>query len=584
MMYYSKKYRKKRGGHKKNQLRLKDKYKRYYISGLISIFITLFSFEYLFVNDKVESGIHLPFPMDRNHKELSNITASFVPKIIPSMTMCKNITSSSHKNELDFIPPDNPLIVEGFPNTPLIGNGFLDLNGPYNSILFKAKSSKFLNGPILSTGSNMLFQQTDIEYRLMEVKGYLNYSGIRNGEGVESDFCVTLTPMSLINSVSSGEELICSHETFYGGDRSPITNRQGDHKAPFVEFKFGPHGIPLKYDYKLSIASVSKIYTAEAFHPLSAEDTAARDAPPEPIDVPGVGNVTTSLDLLALNFEALIIPVRSKSQGKQGLRSLRIPQRDRSAMPFINTKDALPLTSYQNIGDHPIPLRGIGIFRSVLDYYVVGYTTIKVFVNKKEILTYCPQPHVPGISSARFEDTIPIDIDLQPNEIVRVEHSLSSFIPQRYIPKQRRSLPEIFDPAPYDLAIYVLYDNGNNDLDTSVLIPFEETNFVNASGGIDLNNDGIDDFVEYDIVGNIWKELSTAEGAHDTQHIGFQNLITKKGKFNKNTTSWLWKRNAATTMMEATVTDKVENICFHLKGKVRIGFNNHLFSSKFLRH
>ena len=41
---------------------------------------------------------------------------------------------------------------------------------------------------------------------------------------------------------------------------------------------------------------------------------------------------------------------------------------------------------YQNIKDHPIALRGIGIFRSVLDYYVVGYTTIKVFVNKKVIM------------------------------------------------------------------------------------------------------------------------------------------------------------------------------------------------------
>ena len=80
------------------------------------------------------------------------------------------------------------MIVEGFQNTPLISNGCLDPNGPYDSILFKAKSLKLPNGPILSIGSNMFFQQTDIEYWLLEVKGYLNYTSVHNDEGVESDF------------------------------------------------------------------------------------------------------------------------------------------------------------------------------------------------------------------------------------------------------------------------------------------------------------------------------------------------------------------------------------------------------------
>ena len=524
--------------------------------GFVGFVIALFFVEYLFV-------------IDNNFTTTSNITASFISKRNPSISQCVYSTSSSHENKSIVIPPNKPLIVEGFPNSPLIENGFFNLNGPYDSILFKARSSKFPNGPILSSGNDMRFQQTDIEYRLMEVKAYLNYSGIRDGEGVESDFCVTLLPLGQINSVSSGEEFICGHETFFGGDRSPIINRQGESKIPFLEFKFGPHGIPLKSNHRLYLGSVSKIYTAEAFHPLSAEDTATRDAPSEPIEVPGLGKVTTNLDLLALNFEALIVPVRNENKPTQGLRSVRIPQRDRSSMPFLNTEDALPLTSYKNIGDHPIPLRRLGIFRSVLVYYVVGYTTIKVFVDEKEILSYCPQPHEPGISSARFEETIPLDIDLQPNQVIRVEHSISAYYPKRYTPKQRHSVPEIFDPVPYDLAIFVLYDNGNNSPDASVLVPFEETNFVNASGGLDLNNDGVDDFVEYDVVGTIWKELSTAEGIHDTQHIGFRNLITKKGKFNKKTTSWVWRRNDATKLMEATITDKVENICFHLKAKVR---------------
>ena len=526
----------------------------------ITFVIGLFIFEYLFLHD-ISVIIK------------SDITASFLLIKNQSTNECYTSKSLNNENDVIFFPSDKPLIVEGFPNTPIIGNDFLDINGPYNSILFKARSSKFPNGPILSTGSNMLFEQTDIEYRLMEVRGYLNYSAIRDDEGVESDFCIDLIPLDKINSVSSGEEVLCAHETFYGGDRSPIINRQSSHNAPFVEFQFGPHGIPLKSNQKLSIASVSKIYTKKKFNPLSAKETAARNAPSEPIDVPGLGKVKTSLDLLALMFEAVIVPVRSESEAPQGLRSVRIPQRDRSAMPFMDSKDAMPLTAYQNVGDYPISIEGIGIFRSVLQYYVAGHTTIKIFVNEIEVLTYCPQPHLPGTSSAKFEETIPINVDLQPNEIVRVEHTLSSYVPQQFLNNGRYDLPKIYDPTPYDLVIYILYENGKNAPDVSVLVPFEETDFVDANGGLDLNNDGIDDFVEYDIAGTIWKELSSPEGVHDTQHIGFRNLITKKGKFNKKTTSWVWERNVVTKFMEATVTDNIENICFHLKAKVRSGLN-----------
>ena len=124
-----------------------------------------------------------------------------------------------------------------------------------------------------------------------------------------SDFCIVVNLIEQLNSVSSGEELVCTHKTFYGGDQSPTTERQGNHKLPFVIFNFGPHGIPLKSNHKLSIASVSKIYTVEGYHLLSVSETAARDALSKPVGLSGLGEISISLDLLTLMFEAIIGPL-----------------------------------------------------------------------------------------------------------------------------------------------------------------------------------------------------------------------------------------------------------------------------------
>ena len=231
----------------------------------------------------------------------------------------------------------------------------------------------------------MFFQQTDIEYWLLEVKGYLNYTSIHNDKGVESDFCIVVNLIEQLNSVSSGEELVCTHKTFYGGDQSPTTERQGNHKLPFVIFNFGPHGIPLKSNHKLSIASVSKIYTVEGYHLLSVSETAARDALSKPVDLPGLGEISISLDLLALMFEAIIVPLQNENEAPQGLCSIPMPQRDRSLMHMTESKDSFILTSYKYIADYLVHIKGIGIFRSVLEYYVEGYTTLKLFVNEREV-------------------------------------------------------------------------------------------------------------------------------------------------------------------------------------------------------
>ena len=87
-----------------------------------------------------------------------------------------------------------------------------------------------------------------------------------------------------------------------------------------------------------------------------------------------------------------------------------MPQRDRSLMHMTESKDLFPLTSYKHIVDHPAHIKGIGNFRSVLEYYVEGYTTLKLYLNEREVFLYSPLQHVTVISPARFEKIIPFDL------------------------------------------------------------------------------------------------------------------------------------------------------------------------------
>ena len=193
----------------------------------------------------------------------------------------------------------NPVIVKGFPATPLIGDGFLKSQGDgevHDAILFQARSSKFPNGPILSTGSSMLFNTDNDEYRLLRLTAELNYTAVHKDEGVESDVCATIVPQSKQNSVSSGEEVFCTHESYFGGDE--------EHTGE-ISFDFGPGGFPLRSGTKLDVASVSKIFTSKRFTPLPEDQVKIRDAPKVPVKVPGLGEVATSLDLLALNFQEI---------------------------------------------------------------------------------------------------------------------------------------------------------------------------------------------------------------------------------------------------------------------------------------
>ena len=461
-------------------------------------------------------------------------------------------------------PAKTPFILEGFPATPVVTDNTLPIT--HDSIIFRGRASKFRNGPILSTGSAVLFDTSESEFRLLQVKAYLNYSAIKETEGVESDICVNIMPKDQMNSVSSGQEVFCTHEAYYGGDADKVPS--------LLTIPFGPHGLRVRPGDKLDIASVSQIFTPEWKTPLSAEEVEARDAPPpsEQVEIPGIGKVKTSLDLLALHFEATLVPITmDESHRKPALRSARIPQRDRAETPWMPKEEAAALTMYQNTAGHPVTIRGLGVFRSMLDHYIAGDTLIKLFVDEREVIRYCPPPHRPSESSAPFDDVLSFNTTVMPGQLVRVEHTLSSFLPDRYKNLVKtEDTADMFVPASYDLALYVLYDQETNDFGgKDALVPYEEIP-VSGRGAdndkLDLNDDGEPELIDYDSAGTIWTDL-TRGGAHDTQHAGIRNLITNKGRFNRTSTTWLWSRNATTNFMEAKVMDKTEGICFELKAK-----------------
>ena len=395
------------------------------------------------------------------------IVAAPVPVEVSDPYSCSAAaTSRTEQHGNPVYTPTNPRIVQGFPATPQISDGFLADDPTADAILFTARSSKLPNGPILSTGSSMLFNTDQDEYRLLWLKASLNHTAIYADEGVESDVCVTVVPQSKRNSVSSGEELFCSHEHFYGGDYESIGQSI---------FYFGPGGFPLGPDTKLDIASVSKIYTAIPFSQLNSTMVRLRDAPAEPIIMP-FGKVGTSLDLLALNYEALIVPSNNNVVMEHvGLRSVRSPLRDRSVLPLPNS-EVLPLTMFKNTKPEPVTVHGLGIFRSMLGHYVFGDTLIRVLVDGRELGRFCPTPHRPSETTSPFDAVVPLSINIPSDSIIRVEHNLTAHMQGR----------RVYKPTPYDLAVYILYEHP--DVSSDALIATGEDELGN--GELDLNNDG----------------------------------------------------------------------------------------------
>ena len=76
---------------------------------------------------------------------------------------------------------------------------------------FHGVAHKGVNGPILST-QRTLHNRQPVEYRVRSFTWHLDYAGLKEGERVESDICLTIFDSIKETSLESGEELLCTHE------------------------------------------------------------------------------------------------------------------------------------------------------------------------------------------------------------------------------------------------------------------------------------------------------------------------------------------------------------------------------------
>eukprot|EP00040_Diaphanoeca_grandis_P035660 m.224794 g.224794 ORF g.224794 m.224794 type:complete len:650 (-) comp33443_c0_seq2:300-2249(-) len=430
---------------------------------------------------------------------------------------------------LDFaVAPDGAgVLLGGWPNTPIIGE---QERAPV--LTFVGQASKRLNGPILSTGSALLFN-CDVEYRVVWMKVWLNHTGLQGEEAVESDICLNIFNQSKTTSTSSGEELFCTHEHFFNGDE-----RNKDRGGP-VEYQFPGGGFPLRSGHRLDVSSVSKVFNRQEWNPMSQEVLQERLTP----------------DFLALRFEVKM--VRADLIKRRALKSVRAPLRDRSLF-VLPQREFTPSTPFRNIASTNISILGIGLFQSMLEHYTTGDSMLQVFVDDKLVHRRCLPSHRPHVASSYLLGLIPTNIVLTPNNSIRITHSL------------RQDTSNTYNAPVYDFAAYVFYEA--NEHTDEALSPHAEIDLGQSK--LDLNGDAYPDHIDYDIDGHIWSEMTQGAGVHDTQHATIYDFITRDGRYNRPTTVWRWSRAIDSVLMSVTLTDATTGLCCRLRA---VSLSHHVF-------
>ena len=92
-------------------------------------------------------------------------------------------------------------------------------------LVFQGIAHKGANGPILST-QRTLHNRIPHEYSVTSFTWHIDYTqGLRAGERVESDVCLTIFSSQKETSLESGEELFCTHQQFVQSTASQASSR-----------------------------------------------------------------------------------------------------------------------------------------------------------------------------------------------------------------------------------------------------------------------------------------------------------------------------------------------------------------------
>ena len=335
------------------------------------------------------------------------------------------------------------------------------------------------NGAILGA-TGFAINRGAHEYRITRVEWRLEYerAPLRADEAVESDVCLVVLDDRLVNSVSSGEEIVCVHEHYVGGATPDTAEENGA-----TVWTFGEGGLPLRPGFRVEVGSVSSVWAPGGGSLIMPDEVELR-APAGEADRFGLG--------IAFN----ITLVRSDTLASaDALTSVRSPLRDRVRTGFPGF--ASPATVYKNVGSTPVALDSLAVFLSVLTpAHPLEAHVIEIEIDHETVRSFCAPPHQARKRSESSSTLVPLrGLELAPGSSISATH-----------------LHLGTATINIDIALYIV-----SDARPGALLP---TDVSVLPGRVDINADSYPDLVDVDQAGDVWTDLTRGDqnGAHDTQH------------------------------------------------------------------
>ncbi|OEC99673.1 VCBS repeat-containing protein [Rhizobium sp. YK2] len=305
--------------------------------------------------------------------------------------------------------------------------------------------------------SAFLNNSTNADYRIVKFDYSLDTSGIKKGETVETDIGFSAFQIGMKNSLTSGEELLITHQ--YDAGPAPVVEKSLDIPGG---------GLALPAGHALNVGSTSGFFMPGR-GVKEIDDARLSDG-----------------QLMALHYRVELI--RADLVSLPGAVSYRSPYRDRSYVADGNRRYA-PFTDFVNTSGRDVKIYGSGIFLSNLTSVEKSAHQIEVSVNGQVVETIETPDHIPGNASPPIPLIVPYDITLKPNDRLSVRAKLST----------RKAIV-------FDFAAFIIGEPG--------LEPTQER--LDAASA-DLNGDGYTDIIDVDAKGTLWVSLRVGRGLQDTQ-------------------------------------------------------------------
>ena len=313
--------------------------------------------------------------------------------------------------------------------------------------------AKDYSGPILF-GQYTFSDDNSSVYYVRQFNYSIIYGELYSTESAESDVCLVMLAHDQVTTLSSGGEMLCAHQSHVGNGPGSVSN-----------VTVPGQGFALRNGYKLNIGSVSQLYPNQV--------TAAR----------------LDSNFLSLSFSLTMLV--GNNNGSLGTFSERSPFRDREFVPD-GSREYAPYTNFVNNQSSPVEVYSVGVFLSSISHFYQNQAAVEVWKNQALVLSQKMFVHDVRYSDSASSRLIPLNLTLNPGDIISVRGRVAANISQVY-----------------DFVSFIMTSNSLARVNETSLFP----------GYADLNGDGYPDYMDYDVQGTIWADITrpNLDGAHDTQ-------------------------------------------------------------------